>query len=246
MKVKYPSVSEATEDERIVMVKDIFSTVTGKYDFLNHLLSLRRDIAWRRFTVKQMRFFETNRFLDVACGTGDLAIAAAFLYPHIHVTGLDFVKEMIGQACRKVEKRHLSQNIRFIKGDALSLPFVACSFDVAGIVFGIRNIPDKMQALREMTRVVVPGGQVMVLEIILPRHTLLRCVYRIYLRKILPSLARLFSSNPAAYYYLADSIMNFPTPDNFSVLMEETGLTKVKTYSLTMGITYLFIGIKAK
>jgi len=246
VKVKYPSVSEAREDERIVMVKDIFGTVTGKYDFLNHFLSLRRDIAWRRFTVRQMRFFETNRFLDVACGTGDLAIAAASVYSHVHVTGIDFVKEMIGQACRKVEKRQLSQNIRFIKGDALHLPFGASSFDVAGIAFGIRNIPDKMQALREMARVVAPGGQVMVLEMIPPRHTLFRGIYRIYLRKILPWLARLFSSNPSAYHYLADSIMNFPTKDIFSALMEGAGLIKVKTYVLTMGITCLFVGIKAK
>ncbi len=232
--------------ERISVVKDIFGTIGGRYDFLNHFLSLRCDIAWRHFTVERMRFFKTNRFLDVACGTGDLAIAAASLYPHVHVTGLDFVKEMMDLACRKVEKRQLSQNVRFIKGDALHLPFVACSFDVAGIAFGIRNIPDRMQALREMTRVVVPGGQVMVLEMIFPRHTLFRGVYSIYLRKILPWVARLFSPNPVAYNYLADSIMNFPTPEIFPTLMEEAGLTEVKTYTLTMGIAYLFIGIKAK
>ena len=246
MKRKYPSVSEVTGAERIVMVKDIFGTVTAKYDFLNHLLSLRSDIAWRRFTVRQMRFFETNRFLDVACGTGDLAIAAASVYPHIHVTGLDLVKEMMDLACRKIEKRQLSQNIWLIKGDALALPFVACSFDCVGMAFGIRNIPDRMQALKEMTRVVVPGGQVMVLEMIFPRHTLVRGIYRIYLRKILPRLARFISSNPAAYYYLADSIINFPRPDIFSAIMEEAGLTEVKAYALSMGITYLFIGVKAK
>lgn len=246
MKRKYPSVSETTDAERISMVKDIFGTVTDKYDFLNRFLSLRRDMAWRRFTVKRMRFCKTNRFLDVACGTGDLAIAAASVYPHAHVTGLDFVKEMMYLACRKVAKKHLSQNIRFIKGDALHLPFAACSFDVAGIAFGIRNIPDRMQALREMTRVVVPGGQVMVLEMIFSHHSMFRRIYSIYLCKILPWLARLFSSNPAAYNYLADSIMNFPVPEIFSTLMEEAGLTEVKTYSLTMGITYLFMGIKAK
>lgn len=246
MKEKYPSVSEATEKERIGIVKDIFRTVTGKYDFLNHFLSLRRDIAWRRFTVGKMRFFETECFLDVACGTGDLAVTAASVYPHVRVTGLDFVKEMICQACLKIEKRQLSKKVRFIEGDALNLPFVASSFDVAGIAFGIRNIPDKMQALREMARVVVPGGQVMVLEMISPRQTLFRGIYRIYLRKILPWLARLFSSNPSAYHYLADSIMNFPAKDIFSALMEEAGLIKVKTYSLTMGITCLFVGIKAK
>jgi demethylmenaquinone methyltransferase/2-methoxy-6-polyprenyl-1,4-benzoquinol methylase len=193
-----------------------------------------------------MRLFETGRFLDVACGTGELAVTAASVYPHIRAAGIDFVKEMIDQACIKTEKRRLSQNICFIEGDALHLPFAASSFDVAGIAFGIRNIPDKLQALREMTRVIVPGGQVMVLEMILPRHTMFRGIYRIYLCKMLPRLARLFSSNPAAYHYLADSIMNFPAKDIFSALMEEAGLMNVKTFSLTMGITYLFVGIKAK
>ncbi|MFA4915695.1 MAG: ubiquinone/menaquinone biosynthesis methyltransferase [Syntrophales bacterium] len=246
MKRKYPSVSKATEAERIVMVKNIFGTVTGKYDFLNHFLSLRRDVAWRRFTVRRMRFFKTNHFLDVACGTGDLAIEAVSVYPHIHVAGLDFVGEMIELACLKIKKGQLSKNVSLIKGDALTLPFVSSSFDVVGTAFGIRNIPDRMQALREMTRVVVPGGQVMVLEMVSPHHTLLRGIYRIYLSKILPRLARLLSSNPAAYHYLADSIINFPPPDVFCGVMEEACLTEVKAYPLSLGITYLFIGIKPK
>lgn len=240
----YPPVSEVTETERVGMVKEIFSTITPRYDFLNHFLSLRRDIAWRRFTVRKMNFFHTNRFLDVACGTGDLSIDAAERYPHITVNGIDFVSEMIQIGQTKTEQEGLSDRIRFITGDALHLPFADNSFDVAAMAFGIRNIPDKQGALREMVRVIVPGGQVMVLEMTFTRNRAFRKLYNIYLNHILPGLARLFSSNPAAYYYLADSIMNFPTPQEFSGLMEGVGIQNVAAYSLTFGVTYLHVGTK--
>lgn len=241
---KYPSVQEATDTERIGMVKDIFKTIIRRYDFLNHFLSLRRDIAWRRFAVRRMHFFRTNRLLDAACGTGDLAIGALSRYPRVSVVGLDFVKEMLDAAALKTGKKNLSSRIEFVNGDATALPFAESSFDVAGIAFGIRNIPDRMGTLKEMARAVVPGGQVMVLEITPPRGIIIRGCYRFYLNRILPRLARAFTSNPAAYLYLADSVMNFPAPEQFATLMEEAGLTMVKKYPLTLGVTYLYTGIK--
>jgi demethylmenaquinone methyltransferase/2-methoxy-6-polyprenyl-1,4-benzoquinol methylase len=243
---KYPSVTEVTDAEHIGMVREIFSTVTEKYDFLNHFLSLRRDIAWRRSAVRRMRFFRTYRFLDMATGTADLAIDAAHRHPCIHVTGLDFVREMMDLGRLKIERRRLSDRIRLLMGDALDLPFPDASFDVAGIAFGIRNIPNKIRAIREMIRVVVPGGQVMVLEMTPPSNHLFRGFYRTYLRRMLPTLARLFSPNPAAYSYLADSIINSPTPEGFAGLMDEAGLKKMEKHSLTLGITHLYIGVKPR
>ena len=243
---KYPSVREVTDAEHIGMVREIFSTITGKYDFLNHLLSLRRDIAWRRSATRKMHFFRTYRFLDVAAGTADLAIDVAHRLPHIQITGLDFVQEMLDFGRVKIEKERLSDRIRLIRSDALELPFPDNSFDVAGMAFGIRNIPNKIHALREMMRVVVSGGQVMVLEITFPRGRLFQGIYRIYLNRVLPHMARPFSPNPAAYSYLADSMMHFPTPKGFTELMEEAGLSKVERHSLTLGITHLFIGIKGQ
>lgn len=243
-KKKYPLVTEVTEAEHIGMVREIFSTITGKYDFLNHFLSLRRDIAWRRFSVRKMRFFSTYRLLDVATGTAELAIDAAQGHPYIQVTGVDFVREMVDLGRLKVGKRRLSDRARLLMSDALDLPFPDDSFDVAGIAFGIRNIPNKIRAMREMMRVVVPGGQVMVLEMTLPPSRLFQGIYHIYLNRMLPKLARAFSPNPAAYYYLADSITHFPAPEDFSRLMDETGLKKVEKHSLTLGITHLYIGMK--
>ncbi len=241
---KYPPVKEMTDADRIRIVKEVFTTVTGKYDFLNHFLSLRRDVAWRDFAVRKMRFARTNRFLDVATGTGDVAVGAASRYPHIQVTGLDFVREMLGPGQVKIEERHLSGRILLLQGDALNLPFPDNRFDVSAIAFGLRNIPDKSRALREMIRVVVPGGQVMVMDMTFPRSRVLKEVYGIYLTRILPRLARLFSRNPAAYEYLGDSIMSFLTPEALARLMEEAGLIRVEKHALTLGVTYLHIGYK--
>ena len=241
---KYPPVKEVTDAERIDMVKDIFSTVTGSYDFLNHFLSLRQDIGWRRFSVRKMHFFETYRLLDIAAGTADLTIKAARKYPSIQVAGLDFIQEMIGIGRIKIEKEALSDRVQLLQGDALDLPFSDNSFDAASIAFGIRNIPDKIRALKEMERIVVPGGQVVILEMASPRNRYIKGIYHAYLNRILPRLAKVFSRNPAAYHYLADSIIHFPPPEIFRGMMEEAGLRKVEIYSLTFGITYLFIGYK--
>ena len=243
-KERYSPIRQMTDAERIRTVKEIFSTVTGRYDFLNHFLSLRRDIAWRQFTVRKLRFFSTDRFLDVATGTADLAIEAARQYPSIHVTGLDFVQAMMNRGVIKITERGLGDRIRLLRGDALDLPFPDHCFDSVAIAFGIRNIPDKHRALQEMKRVVVPGGQVMVLEMTFPREGVFQGVYHLYLHRILPAIARAFSKNPAAYEYLADSIVNFPSPEAFAKMMEEAGLAHVEKYSLDFGITYLHTGVK--
>jgi demethylmenaquinone methyltransferase/2-methoxy-6-polyprenyl-1,4-benzoquinol methylase len=245
-KDKYPSVKDITDQERIRMVKEIFSTITGKYDFLNRFLSLRRDVAWRNFAAGKMRFFQTGRYLDVACGTGDLSIAAAEMHPGISVTGLDFVGEMVAAARNKVRKKKLTGRIEILQGDALHLPFEDNHFDVTGIAFGIRNIPDRPRALSEMLRVTVPGGQVMVLEMTFVQNRFFKFFYYVYLNYLLPAFAKVFSKNPAAYHYLADSIMNFPSPDEFSRILEEAGMVDVEKYPLTFGITWLHIGKKKK
>lgn len=230
--------------QQIQYVKDIFSSVTLRYDLLNHLLSLGQDIAWRRFCVRKMHFWKTRRFLDVATGTGDLAIEAAGKYPRIGVTGVDFVGEMVNRGKRKAADRNLLKKVWFFRGDALAIPFRDDSFDVAAAAFGIRNIPDKMRALQEMMRVVIPDGQVMILEFAFPRARLIRSVYSFYLRRIPPLLARRISPNPSAYQYLADSIMHFPSPEAFKELMKEVGLLRVSAYSLTLGIVWLYVGYK--
>jgi demethylmenaquinone methyltransferase / 2-methoxy-6-polyprenyl-1,4-benzoquinol methylase len=238
----YPAVTGIGRDEHVGMVREIFATITGRYDFLNHLLSLRRDIAWRRFAVRQMRFFNTFRFLDVATGTADLAIEAANGHPHIHVTGIDFSPEMLAVGQKKITKRGLTDRIRLLQADAMTLPFPDGSFDAVGVAFGIRNMPDRLRALREMRRVLVPGGRVFVLEMNFPRNRFWQGFFDLYLNRLLPGVARLFSGNPAAYHYLADSILHFPGPQAFMNLMAEAGFRNPERHSLTLGITCLYIG----
>jgi demethylmenaquinone methyltransferase/2-methoxy-6-polyprenyl-1,4-benzoquinol methylase len=238
----YPPVTGIGRDEHVGMVREIFATVTGRYDFLNRLLSLRRDIAWRRFAIRKMRFFKTFRLLDVATGTADLAIEAANGHPGIHVTGIDFVKEMLAVGRKKIASRDLSDRIRLVQADAMTLPFQDGSFDAAGIAFGIRNIPDRFQALSEMRRVIVPGGRIFVLEMNFPRNRFWQGFFDLYLNRLLPGVARLFSRNAAAYHYLADSILHFPSPQTFMKTIEEADFRDVKRYPLTFGITSLYVG----
>ncbi len=241
---RYKPVDTITETEHTGMVKEIFATITKRYDLLNRLFSLRRDIAWRRFAALHMHFNKTGRYLDVATGTADLALEVTRQHSHTTVTALDFVREMIDAGAKKIKERNLQNRITFIRGDAVGLPFPDDHFDVAGIAFGIRNIPNRLAALKEMKRVVIPGGQVMVLEMHFPRPPLFRHLYSLYLTHLMPSLARSFSRNPAAYLYLADSIIHFPSPPDFSRIMKDAGLMTIQRYPLTLGITYLHVGIK--
>jgi demethylmenaquinone methyltransferase / 2-methoxy-6-polyprenyl-1,4-benzoquinol methylase len=243
---RYPSVREVTDEQRVGIVKEIFATVTGRYDFLNHFLSLRRDVFWRRFAVKKMHFFDTRRLLDVATGTADLAIDATRRYASIGVTGVDFVYEMLQVGQGKIKRKGLSQRIQLVQGDALYLPFPDNAFDVAAMAFGIRNIPDRVGALREMTRVAVPGGRVLILEMTFTRNWFSNLMYRTYLNRILPLVAKRFSLNPRAYYYLADSIMNFPSPPEFVRMMESSGLVDIERFKLTFGAAFLYVGLKQK
>jgi len=242
LKRQYPAVATVTGAQHIDMVEDIFSTIPGRYDFLNHLMSFSLDRGWRAFAVEKMRFFRTHRFLDIATGTGDLAIAAACAYPAIQVTGLDFAREMMAVATDKIDRLRLSDRIALLQGDAMQIPLPDRSVDVSAVAFGIRNMPDRKKALKEMRRVTTPGGQVMVLEMNFPRQAWWAGGYRLYLRYIMPRIAAAFTKNPAAYRYLADSIMNFTQPDAFARLMREAGLKNVVQYPLTLGTTYLHVG----
>ena len=242
----YPPVTGICRNEHIGMVREIFTTIPGRYDFLNRLLSLRRDVAWRRFAVRKMQFFDTFHFLDVATGTADLAIEAARRHPEIRVTGIDFVSEMLAPGLNKIALRGLAGRIRLLQADALRLPFSDGSFDAVGIAFGIRNIPDRLAALREMRRVLVPGGRIYVLEMNAPQNRLWRGFFAPYLNRVLPRIARLFSQNPAAYLYLVDSITHFPPPPAFLAMMEEAGFSNRERYSLTLGITSLYIGQRSQ
>jgi demethylmenaquinone methyltransferase / 2-methoxy-6-polyprenyl-1,4-benzoquinol methylase len=229
--------------DRIKTVQRIFNSVTPQYDLLNRLLSGRQDVYWRRRTV---RHFPENseRVIDIATGTGDIALEAIKQHPEINVIGLDFVPRMLQFAAVKTKKANAEKHIGLIAGDALHIPFQNNYFDAATIAFGLRNIPDIPTALGEMQRVVRPGGKVLILEMTFPKNIGMRRFFNWYLNNIIPLLGRLISRDSGAYRYLPDSIQAFLSPGELSNLMEKVGLIEVKAIPLTFGITYLHEGVK--
>jgi demethylmenaquinone methyltransferase/2-methoxy-6-polyprenyl-1,4-benzoquinol methylase len=242
----YPSIKDLSDEQRIRLVRRIFSSVTDHYDFLNHFLSAGRDKAWRRFLIQRLDFFSTHRLLDLATGTGDVAIVAAGPHPQIQMIGLDFARPMLEAAAAKIDPAGLSKRISLIQGDAMNLPFPDGSFDAVTVAFGIRNMPDRQRVLEEMVRVLVPGGKVHLLELNSPQSRWFRRLYLPYLNHILPRLSRWFTKDPAAYQYLAESILHFPSAGDLAIEMEQVGLKDVQKFPISWGITYLHEGTKSK
>lgn len=231
-----------TDDEKIKAVKGIFNEITPHYDLMNRLMSARRDVSWRKFAVKRIPA-EARIVIDIATGTGDVALDLIKYHPEIKVYGVDFVKKMLDHAVIKTERKNVSDRIKYLVGDAMSLPFPDDSFDASTIAFGMRNIPDRLGAIQEMKRVVRPGGKVIILEMTFPKNLRMRRFFNWYLNKVIPLLGVMVTRNKAAYNYLSESIQNFLHPDQLEDLFKQADLTDIKAFPLTFGITYLHEGI---
>jgi demethylmenaquinone methyltransferase/2-methoxy-6-polyprenyl-1,4-benzoquinol methylase len=236
----YPPVPRLPRDEHVGLVREVFSRVPSGYDFLNRLLSLRRDVAWRKALVRGIERSGAAHLLDIATGTGDVPVLACRRIPVLRVTGVDFVPEMISGAGHKLVRAGLCDRVRLALADASRLPFPNGFFDAASIAFGIRNMPRRVEVMQEILRVLQPGGALFILEMVPPNNAL----YRWYLTTLLPAVARRFTKDPPAYPYLADSIVCFPEPDAFLKEMGQAGFQTLAKKSLTFGITYLFSGVK--
>ncbi|MCJ7749032.1 MAG: ubiquinone/menaquinone biosynthesis methyltransferase, partial [Desulfobacterales bacterium] len=183
-------------------IRKLFDTIAPTYDFLNHLLSLRRDFYWRKVAVRELKGYE-GWILDIATGTGDVAIEIVHQNGYKKkVFGLDFSEPMIRKARRKLLRKGFSQRIALSLGDALSLPFRENTFTASMMAFGLRNMVKKEQALAEMVRVIKKDGKVIILEFTFPKKRLLRRFYPIYFEKILPWIGGLISGDREAYAYL--------------------------------------------
>jgi demethylmenaquinone methyltransferase/2-methoxy-6-polyprenyl-1,4-benzoquinol methylase len=231
------------EAEQLRQVRRIFNKVVPVYDLLNRTLSLREDVRWRRFVARSIRRGPTGRVLDVATGTGDLALAIAARPERPLVIGLDLVAAMLGPARRKIARN--GARAALTCGDGTKLPFPAESFDAVTIAFGIRNIPRRIQAMAEMHRVLAPGGRVYILEFTTPEKPLVRRLYNLYLRSLLPAMGGLVSGDSASYKYLADTILEFPAPAAFRAEMRDAGFQAARSHALTHGIAWVHVGEKA-
>lgn len=225
-------------------IRNLFDTIAPRYDFLNRLLSLRRDVYWRKMAVRELEGFE-GWVLDLATGTGDVAIEIAHQNGQKNkVFGLDFSEPMIKGAHRKLQIKGLTEKVVLGLGDALSLPFRRNTFSASIIAFGLRNVVEKEQALAEMVRVTKGGGKVIILEFTLPQKGMMRSLYPIYFKRILPRVGGLVSGNPEAYAYLPQSVLRFRHPEDYEKMMIRTGLENVSFRRLTGGIASIIEGTK--
>ena len=218
----------------------MFDQIARRYDFVNRVLSFGLDKSWRKRTVRSLRLGDKPRVLDLATGTGDLAIDIARLTPGAIVVGLDPSPGMLAIAHDKVEARGFADRISLVEGDAQVLPFADNEMDAATIAFGIRNVPDRAKALREMARVVRPGGRVAVLELGEPRTGVLGAAARFHTRHVVPKLGALLSGK-REYAYLQKSIAAFPPAEDFAALMTSCGLHVLEVTPLTFGSCNLYV-----
>jgi len=229
-------------DEKKTQVQSMFDGIAGRYDFLNHFLSLGIDLYWRKQSVKALELKDGHILLDVACGTGDQGFAA-LKTADIEVMGLDFSFNMLELAKQKIDRRGLAEKFEVVQGDAENLPFQDNTFDALSISYGIRNVGTISAALSEFYRVLKPGGRLSILEFSEPQGWFFGRLYRFYFDHILPKLAGMMS-NKSAYTYLPESVRHFPDRSNFKGLLTSEGFHHVDHRDLTFGITAIYRGVK--
>lgn len=223
-------------------VREMFSSIAPRYDVTNVVLSLGIDRLWRRAAVQESGAGPGGRVLDCATGTGDLALALRrAVEPGGTVVGMDFCAAMLEPAREKAHRAGLD-DIRFEVGDALALPYPEGAFDIATIAFGIRNVDDPVRCLREMARVVRPGGRLVVLEFGQP-DGVWGALYRFYSRRLMPAVGGLLTGNRSAYAYLPRTAAAFPAGERFLALMDEAGtFSSRRARSLTGGVAFVYVG----
>lgn len=209
-----------------------FSSIASRYVTANHVLSLGADIAWRERAIKIIAEWKPRNLLDIATGTGDLALAIKKALPEVEVQGTDFCRPMLDVAVQ----RGLTN---VFEADAMNLPLPDACFDAATVAFGLRNMADYEKALREFRRILRPGGHLLVLDFSLPTN-LLAAPYRFYLHRVLPCIAGMLTGNAAAYDYLGDSIEQFPAGEAFTSLLSRCGYTMPTALPLLCGIASIY------
>ncbi len=225
-------------------IREMFDTIAPTYDFLNHFLSGGMDILWRKKAIRLLREKQNGVILDIATGSGDLAFDAMRLNP-VMIVATDFSFNMLKEFHSKIERRRIASRPLLVSCDAMALPFAGATFDATMVAFGIRNFADRQEALKEMVRVLKPGGLSLILELTTPTLPIVKQAYGFYGTRILPLLGKLISQHRAAYTYLPTSISNFPSTEEFAALMKHAGFATVMSYRLAFGIATIFLGRKA-
>lgn len=230
--------------EKAAFIRRMFEEISFSYDFQNSVLSLRRDVHWRKALAQSLRQDRGTLVLDAATGTAEVAIEICRRRPGAQVVGMDFSPPMLAIGRRKLRDRSLEARISLATGDARQTPFKSGSFGGVTMAFGLRNIDERVQALKEFRRVLRPGGQLLIMEFGYPDNPFLRALYRLYFDHVLPPLGNFLSRTHYAYSYLRESVQDFPEPEAFLQEMGEAGFAEPAFRKLTFGIARIYSGIK--
>jgi demethylmenaquinone methyltransferase / 2-methoxy-6-polyprenyl-1,4-benzoquinol methylase len=236
--------SRAAGDSRKSGVREMFNGIAHSYDLLNHVLSGGMDILWRKKAVRLLEVKAGGFYLDLASGTGDYAFNITRKEKDCRIVACDLAEEMLVLMREKMLRTQTNDRIELVCGDAEDLPFDSSTFDGLTIGYGIRNFPDKKKALQECGRVINPGGKLVILEIAGIPNPLLRHLFDLYFRIVLPIIGSLVSGNKMAYSYLPASVREFPQRDTFLSWMRESGFSNARCIDLSFGISSIFIGTK--
>ncbi|WP_018922233.1 demethylmenaquinone methyltransferase [Salsuginibacillus kocurii] len=225
-------------------VHRVFESISTRYDSMNSIISFNRHKAWRKHTTKHMNFKQGQAALDVCCGTGDWTLALANMAgPTGRVTGLDFSENMLEVGREKIKAAEM-ENVEMIAGNAMELPFENDSFEAVTIGFGLRNVPDRKQVLKEMYRVLKPGGELVCLETSHPEGRLFKPLYYFYFKRIMPIFGKIFAKSYEEYSWLQESTMTFPTKAELAAELKSAGYEEIRWFSYSQGVAATHIGYK--
>lgn len=228
-------------------VRDLFNSIARRYDLMNSLMTVGRDKAWRKLTVARSGIKDGGYALDVCCGTGMLSMELAKATGATgNVVGLDFSENMLSVARENVKEFSLKENIRFIQGNAMELPFDDNTFDCATVGWGLRNVPEIITAVSEMARVVKPGGKVISLDMAQPTMPVFKQGYWLFFEKVIPAMGKLWAGNKGAYGYLHDSAKVFPPQWELAEIFSRAGLVQTGYTNLMGGAVAIVEGTKAR
>jgi demethylmenaquinone methyltransferase/2-methoxy-6-polyprenyl-1,4-benzoquinol methylase len=235
---------EDSELEKKQQVAQMFDKIAGRYDFLNRFLSAGIDVSWRKKAINELKPINPKYVLDVATGTGDVAILTYKLLKPEKIVGIDISEGMLELGRQKIDKQNLKNYIELKAGDSENIKFDDNSFDAVTVAFGVRNFENLEQGLKEILRVLKPGGKLVVLEFSKPKQKLFKVLYNLYMQKIAPGVVSLFSRNKKAYQYLNDSVQKFPEGENFINILSSVGFKSTYSKALTFGICSIYCGSK--
>jgi demethylmenaquinone methyltransferase/2-methoxy-6-polyprenyl-1,4-benzoquinol methylase len=235
---------ENSELQKKEQVAKMFDDIAFRYDFLNRFLSGGIDVWWRRKAIAQIKDLHPKNILDVATGTGDVAILTYNILKPTKITGIDISEGMLEVGRKKIAAKGLSKSIELLSGDSETINFPDNTFDAITVAFGVRNFQNLQKGLKEMNRVLKPGGRLVVLEFSRPHNFFFKAIYNFYMQILCPTFGKLFAKNKDAYTYLNNSVQKFPEREQFTNILKSAGYSNTFYKTLSLGICSIYCGSK--